>query len=1580
MRWPRWVKRLAKKSGLVATGGTGPGKANARTGGRQTIDGRARPRPNGTIIGYVFDRNAMAAIVDIEVWVGDRLVLTKRCDERKPTFAPADAPECGFTIAPEDHDAAWLEQPVVFRVAGTGQSLTSEPHLLRRLVSLDRAIAGDDRVTGVVKAPPALHRFIRPSCFIDGAARPSIVRPSKSDALLIYVQRDPATPPGKDMSLRWNGQGSELAGSPSAITVRRPSALANGRFRLWEEDRPAAWLSELRSDALQATRAPIKMAESSEAESPSVRLAFVPNPPMQTLFAQIVDLGAIDGELLEARVYGKTGGTAKLVLSLTAGDWVEEHPVPLGSDWAEFTLTFTPPAAVRDGEASLALALRGGSPGAIELAGLGIGEPGFQYEDGLAGEEPLGGDAVVVNGELTHWPGGVLRRFNSRRLETARGWFLTARAAMPEIAARLAEIVDPEAGAGAPTRYGLALTGPLEGNRLRIEVGLVKEVLAGIDIGTASTILGAPGGTSDGMIARIDIVRRTFGEGGNQWSDQNVARLADMVAIPDRPQRITWLVSPQLRTTLRREAELIAADPLRSLLLVMEIRPQALDLLIADLRFDRVAGSEAIASAELARWEGVGIFVPDGSEIRGWAVDRGDLGKPAEVEVLSDGRSLGTAIADLPHPVLQGAAYRNGRCGFQFALGTAFRDGARHELTLRIKGSDTVLAGAPFVFRLAANRYLSHVDAIADGRLRGWIVDLERADKPVRLVLTVDGARLGATAADRARADVASDRKTVRRGFSFRVPADFGEAVLATEEDGWVVARFRGAESLPVGDERIDLDSIDLAAEGRRHVDADWYRAAYPAAGAADPVAHWLESGARAGNSPNAWFDELWYRRANPDVAAAIADDRLHSAFAHWLAIGARELRAPGPWLDPAAYAAAGGGKLTDARDAVTLFLREGPVVPAAPMASPPPPPPVPVAITVPGQPPAPVLPPEIEAMMGDRLASLSRQQAALQRMHQRSSIFHRFTAQAIADIGLADPVAAGTISAGLFDSDAALAAAAFSGDETDTPLISIIMPTYNRATVIADAIRSIVDQSWTHWELLVCDDGSTDKTALVVKGFADPRIRYLSLQKANGAVARNRGLDFAEGDFIAFLDSDNLWHPLFLEAAIRNLQATRAPLQYSGYLDVEMQGSQFLTGTLRFEPFDYPDLLVRNFIDLNTLVLRREVFDRLGGFDEVLPRVQDWDLILKYVQAYYPIATRAYPVFYRRNVAWGQVTEMFAHMNFNEIVRDKALARLESGLDIAAFGKRRAVTVIAGPGWGDAYDALAATRMLDPTTDVRLVIPDLAANRGLVKAVPNLAAEVMWVDPSAGADDLARYLWGEGVVVCDAGGAIAGFAPPLPRADLLRETDRSVLRPADAAMRDIPIGGLLLFSAEEIDATVGTHWTLVVVAGGTAAARWLPLMRAHAMQGQDAILIVPGETDAEATTFRKKGEAVAALDERAIATAIVRCDRLVIDDATLAPERVATCAAYAMASEATIVVPEQPAFDDWLERRLVFGAPPDEATRTLALAVRAHGDGAAGARMRRRAFLHFNAGQRGATVATRLRFALDETFSGDAR
>ena len=103
--------------------------------------------------------------------------------------------------------------------------------------------------------------------------------------------------------------------------------------------------------------------------------------------------------------------------------------------------------------------------------------------------------------------------------------------------------------------------------------------------------------------------------------------------------------------------------------------------------------------------------------------------------------------------------------------------------------------------------------------------------------------------------------------------------------------------------------------------------------------------------------------------------------------------------------------------------------------------------------------------------------------------------------------------------------------------MVSVIIPTYNRETVIGRAIESVLKQTYPHFELLIIDDGSTDQTKRVVERIADERIRYILLEE-NGGVARARNVGIAEAqyDYIAFLDSDDEWMPEKLELQMERL------------------------------------------------------------------------------------------------------------------------------------------------------------------------------------------------------------------------------------------------------------------------------------------------------------------------------------------------------------------------------------------------------------------------------------------------------------
>lgn len=138
--------------------------------------------------------------------------------------------------------------------------------------------------------------------------------------------------------------------------------------------------------------------------------------------------------------------------------------------------------------------------------------------------------------------------------------------------------------------------------------------------------------------------------------------------------------------------------------------------------------------------------------------------------------------------------------------------------------------------------------------------------------------------------------------------------------------------------------------------------------------------------------------------------------------------------------------------------------------------------------------------------------------------------------------------------------------------LVSIVMPSYNTAQYIGDSIRSVLAQTYENWELLIVDDRSTDNTREIVAGFADERIRFFENETNSGAaVSRNRALREAAGKWIAFLDSDDQWHPQKLEKQLAFMKENGYTFSYTEYtemdeqsvrLDVRMTGPKHISKT----------------------------------------------------------------------------------------------------------------------------------------------------------------------------------------------------------------------------------------------------------------------------------------------------------------------------------------------------------------------------------------------------------------------------------
>lgn len=185
---------------------------------------------------------------------------------------------------------------------------------------------------------------------------------------------------------------------------------------------------------------------------------------------------------------------------------------------------------------------------------------------------------------------------------------------------------------------------------------------------------------------------------------------------------------------------------------------------------------------------------------------------------------------------------------------------------------------------------------------------------------------------------------------------------------------------------------------------------------------------------------------------------------------------------------------------------------------------------------------------------------------------------------------------------------------KNQTPLLSIILPTFNRGKYILDAIESIQAMSFRNWELIIIDDGSTDQTNIVIsKCLIDERIHYSYNETNQGAsFARNLGLQKSKGKYISYLDSDNTYSSSFVSHAIEFLEKNQNFDLVYGALFTSSHGKK---NEILFKEFSRRQLLKGNYIDMSTIVHRRKLYELFGGFDESINRLDDWDLILKYTQ-----------------------------------------------------------------------------------------------------------------------------------------------------------------------------------------------------------------------------------------------------------------------------------------------------------------------------------------------------------------------------
>jgi glycosyltransferase involved in cell wall biosynthesis len=188
------------------------------------------------------------------------------------------------------------------------------------------------------------------------------------------------------------------------------------------------------------------------------------------------------------------------------------------------------------------------------------------------------------------------------------------------------------------------------------------------------------------------------------------------------------------------------------------------------------------------------------------------------------------------------------------------------------------------------------------------------------------------------------------------------------------------------------------------------------------------------------------------------------------------------------------------------------------------------------------------------------------------------------------------------------------------SPFFTIVIPTYNRATLIGKTIASVLSQTYGDFEVIVVDDGSTDPTPEVVKNIADPRVAYVRTANRERAAARNTGTQQAKGAYVTFLDSDDLLYPEHLATAHRHLTAGAFEVYHQAYEVVGERGD-FIARIQANEPVLNALLFTRgNVMSCMNVFIRRDIAV-INLFDErrSLSGVEDWELWIR-LAARYPI------------------------------------------------------------------------------------------------------------------------------------------------------------------------------------------------------------------------------------------------------------------------------------------------------------------------------------------------------------------------
>lgn len=193
---------------------------------------------------------------------------------------------------------------------------------------------------------------------------------------------------------------------------------------------------------------------------------------------------------------------------------------------------------------------------------------------------------------------------------------------------------------------------------------------------------------------------------------------------------------------------------------------------------------------------------------------------------------------------------------------------------------------------------------------------------------------------------------------------------------------------------------------------------------------------------------------------------------------------------------------------------------------------------------------------------------------------------------------------------------------------VSVIIPAYNQGVYLGKAVQSVLDQTYPDFDIVIVDDGSTDNTADIARGFKDQRIRYIYQENRGLSAARNTGIQNSDGELLTFLDSDDLFFPDKLEVLVAELEQHPEVGFVAGQAVLIDENGNPLGEVFNTPlPEDPARLLLWNPLHVCSVMVRRLWIDRVGLFDERFRAYEDWDMWLRLARAGCPMRWTPHPV-----------------------------------------------------------------------------------------------------------------------------------------------------------------------------------------------------------------------------------------------------------------------------------------------------------------------------------------------------------------